>query len=86
MCQLDFRPSDDSLLRSAISEGGNVDNRQSLKIVWEGIFVSDNVTLKVSEVVPALTARAQLGQILDRVSENGECFLITNAARQQPLF
>ena len=38
--------------------------------------MSDNVTLKVSEVVPALTARAQLGQILDRVSENGERFLI----------
>ena len=38
--------------------------------------MSDNVTLKVSEVVPALTARAQLGQILHRVSENGERFLI----------
>jgi len=32
--------------------------------------------LKVNKVVPALTARTQLGQILDRVSENGERFLI----------
>ncbi len=38
--------------------------------------MSDDTTLKVSEIVPALTARARLGQILDRVSENGERFLI----------